>query len=85
MAYRIQYSPTATRQLRKLARDVQKRLKTDIEALRDNSRPPGCKRYRHEPGAYRIRSGSYRVVYEVEDDVFTILILKLGHRRDIYA
>lgn len=84
MAYRIEYSSKAARQFRKLPRNIQKRLKADIDAFRDNPRPPGCIPYKSDPGTYRIRSGSYRVIYEIDDDILRVLVLKLGHRGNIY-
>ncbi len=84
MIYHIEYSPRAIRQFRKLPQDIQKQLKVAIEALREDPRPYGYKLYKSEPQAYRIRSGSYRVVYEIQDDVLKVLVLRLGHRRDIY-
>ena len=59
------------------------RILTRIEALADNPRPPGCEKLSGLP-RYRIRQGLYRIVYEIQDDVLLVLVVKVGHRRDVY-
>ncbi|MFH1738062.1 MAG: type II toxin-antitoxin system RelE/ParE family toxin [bacterium] len=82
--YRIEYASLAARQLRKLPRDIQEQLRADIEKLAEYPRPHGFEPYKKEPGTFRIRSGAYRIVYEIRDSILLVLVLKLGHRRDIY-
>ncbi len=84
MAYTIQFKPLALRQFEKLPRDVQKRLTAKIEALRDDPFPTGCKKMEGVPDAWRIRAGDYRVVYQVHRGVLMILVLTVGHRKDVY-
>ena len=84
MAYSIQFKPQALRQLEKLPRDVQKRLAAKIEALRDDPFPPGCKKMEALDDAWRIRAGDYRVVHRVHRGVLLILVLTVGHRKDVY-
>ncbi len=55
-----------------------------IESLARDPRPPGCKALVGEPGAYRIRAGDWRVVYTVDDDAILVVVVKLGHRREVY-
>jgi mRNA interferase RelE/StbE len=57
-----------------------------IEAIRDlrtNPRPPGVRKLTGRP-AWRIRVGDYRVIYEIDDDNSTVLVVSLGHRSDVY-
>lgn len=84
MTYRIELSPAAARQLRKLDRHIQRRVQAAVELLADDPRPPGAKKLVGGDGEWRVRTGDYRIVYEVRDQVFVVLVLSLGHRRDVY-
>ncbi|MFW6355655.1 MAG: type II toxin-antitoxin system RelE family toxin [Spirochaetota bacterium] len=56
-----------------------------IEALSDEPRPPGVKKYRSEErDIYHIRVGNYRAVYVIEDDLLLVLVIRVGHRSDVY-
>jgi mRNA interferase RelE/StbE len=54
-----------------------------IEALVDDPRPPGCTKLSGQE-AYRVRQGTYRIVYTVADDVLVVEVVKVGNRRDVY-
>ena len=82
--YTIQFKPLALRQLEKLPREAQKRLSAKIEVLRDDPFPPGCKKMAGIPDVWRIRAGDYRVVYQVHRGVLLVLVLTVGHRREVY-
>jgi mRNA interferase RelE/StbE len=84
VAYTIQFKPLAFRQLEKLPREAQRRLSIKIEALREDPFPVGCKKMAAIPDAWRIRAGAYRVVYQVQHGVLLILVLTVGHRKDVY-
>ncbi len=84
MAYRIEFSPKAEKAFRRLPREAQVRLKTRIDGLAGNPRPPGSLKMSGPEGFHRLRVGEYRVIYLIEDDIFWVLVVKLGHRRDIY-
>jgi mRNA interferase RelE/StbE len=60
------------------------RLRTAIDGLAPNARPSGCVKLAGAPDLYRIRVGDYRIVYQVRDDVLIVLVLSIGHRREIY-
>ena len=83
MAYRIEISSIARRQIKKLARSVQDRIRVRIRKLAEEPRPRGCTKLVNED-EYRIRVGDYRVIYEIYDDELVVKILEAGHRRDIY-
>jgi mRNA interferase RelE/StbE len=84
VAYTIQFKPLALRQLEKLPREVQRRLAAKIEALREDPFPVGCKKLAAIPDAWRIRASDYRAVYQVHRRVLLVLVLTVGHRREVY-
>ena len=84
MSYRIELSPAAVRQLRKLDRVAQRRVQAAIELLATGPRPGGAKMLVGGDGEWRVRTGDYRIVYEIHDGVLLILVVAVGHRRDIY-
>jgi mRNA interferase RelE/StbE len=84
MAYAIEFAPSAERAFRKLARDVQRRLRPRVDALADNPRPPGSKKLKAPVDLWRIRIGDYRVVYEIRDRILVVLVVRVAHRRDVY-
>ncbi|WP_111629137.1 type II toxin-antitoxin system RelE family toxin [Larkinella arboricola] len=81
--YQLQISNRVTKALEKLPDEVYIRLREAIKALADNPRPSGCKKLKGRKG-YRIRVGDYRVVYEINDGILVVLIIDVGHRREIY-
>ena len=82
--YLVEYTPAAARQIRKLNKIIQARLKSKIAMLSENPRPQGSKKLKGFENSYRIRVGDYRVIYKIHDDVLLVLIMKVGPRRDIY-
>ncbi len=84
MSYRIDVAPAAARQLRKLDGTARRRIQAAIELLSEEPRPAGAKKLTGGDGEWRVRTGDYRIIYEVRDDVLVILVLTLGHRREIY-
>jgi len=83
MSYEILIRRRAQKELARLARDDYERAKESITNLRGNPRPQGCKKLTGRDG-WRIRSGDYRVIYEIDDAGQSVTILHVGHRRDIY-
>lgn len=85
MVYEVGFKPAALRQLRKLDANIQISILTEIESLADDPRPSDCKQLKGETDLYRIRvSGTYRVVYKIQDKQLLVTVIKLGHRRDGY-
>jgi len=82
-AYRIELRPAAARALRKLDRDVGLRIQGAIALLAQDPRPPTARALRGRPGL-RVRVGDYRIIYTIDDDVFLVVVVALGHRREIY-
>ena len=77
-------APTALRLLRTLDPPARRRAQAAIELLADQPRPSGAKKLVGGGGEWRVRAGDYRIVYEVHDDVLVVLVVAVGHRRDIY-
>lgn len=84
MTYRVEFTTAAARHVKKLPHPARERLLSAIEKLGDNPRPSGCTKLVGEEIAWRLRVGDYRIVYDVFDDVLTVLIVRAGHRREIY-
>ncbi|OFW08633.1 MAG: hypothetical protein A3G20_01040 [Acidobacteria bacterium RIFCSPLOWO2_12_FULL_59_11] len=84
MAYQVSILPAALRQLAKLPKPVQKRIQEQIDTLTDNPRPHGVKALEGQQGLYRLRVGDYRVIYQIEAERLTVLVVRIGHRREIY-
>jgi mRNA interferase RelE/StbE len=84
MTYRIQVAPAAVRQLRKLDAPARRRVQAAIELLADQPRPSGAKKLVGGNGEWRVRTGEYRIIYGIHDDFLLVLVVAIGHRRDIY-
>ena len=84
MPYRIEFTSSATRDFSKLAEDIRQRLLPKIDALADDPRPMGVQKLQGGENRYRIRAGDYRIVYEIRDKILVILIVGIGHRREVY-
>jgi len=84
MTYKLEILPSVKRVLSVLPKKIQKQIDKVILSLSENPRPQGVKRLQGKTDYYRIRSGDYRIIYQIKDDVLTVLIIKIGHRRDIY-
>ena len=84
MNFRIGVSPQAARQLRKLDPAARRWVQAAVELLADDPRPPGAKKLVGGDGEWRVRTGDYRIVYEIRDQVLVVLVLAVGHRREVY-
>lgn len=81
--YRIELRPAAIKALRKLDPQVRHRIQGAISLLAQDPRPPGARALQGRPGL-RVRIGNYRIIYTIDDDVLLIVVVRLGHRRDVY-
>lgn len=82
--YRVEFKPSAARALRKLEADSQRRVIARVEMLAENPRPPGVEKLEGMRDLYRIRVSDYRIIYRVADKVLLVLVVRVGHRRDVY-
>ena len=83
MAYRVVITPAANRAIARLPATVRRRIADRLAALAENPRPAGSIKLAGED-TYRIRVGDYRIIYAIEDDRLIVLVIDVGHRRDIY-
>ena len=81
--YKIVFNQSVVRDLRLISNKDVKRILNKIDQLAQDPRPPGSKKLTAEE-KYRIRQGNYRILYTVEDDIITVTVVKIGHRRDVY-
>lgn len=80
----IRVSATAEKQLRAVPKDDQRRLIAAIRSLAADPRPRGCRKLQGYDDVFRIRVGLYRVIYSVQNRQLVVIVLKVGHRREVY-
>ena len=81
--YNILIKPSAVKDIENIPRKDRIRIILKIQGLADTPRPQGCEKLTGE-NRYRIRQGVYRIVYSVTDNELHIIVVKVGHRRDVY-
>ncbi len=84
MTYRVTLAPSAARQLRKLEPLARRRVQAALELLARDPRPPKAARLVGGAGEWRVRTGDYRIVYEIDEGVLLVLVLAIGHLREVY-
>ena len=84
MKYRLEILPTAQREIASLPPKDRERVDERIRSLADNPRPAGAIALRGYRNLFRLRVGKYRIIYQVRDDVLVVMVVKVGHRRDVY-
>lgn len=84
MTYWVVLSLSATRELRKFDPDVRRRIQAVLELLAENPRPPAATRLVGGAGEWRVRTGDYRVIYEIHEGRLLVFVLRMGHRREVY-
>ena len=83
MTYSIEILRPAQKQLSKISRKDQARIIVAIRSLAKNPRPAACRKLSGRP-VWRIRIGSYRVIYDIDNDKILVTVIAIGHRREIY-
>ena len=66
------------------SREIQRSLRPHIEALANQPRPTGAKKLKGRDDLWRIRVGDYRIIYEIRDRILVVLVVRVGHRREVY-
>ena len=82
--YAVIAKPSVDKALLRLPENIQQRIVVAMDELALNPRPPGCVKLAGDDNLWRIRVGDYRVVYEIHDRRLLILVVRIGHRKDIY-
>ena len=81
--YKLEFRPSVSRDVKGVPPQDLKKILARIESLRDDPRPVGSVKLSGLE-YYRVRQGDYRIVYEIEDDMLIVIVVKIGHRRDVY-
>jgi mRNA interferase RelE/StbE len=83
MRYQVILPKAVQKQLDRLPDEIARRILARLTALETNPRPPDVKKLKGRD-AWRIRVGDYRVIYEIHDRQLVVLVITVGHRREIY-
>ena len=82
--YRVLIKPSAVKEIEAIPqKKIRQQIVRRIQQLAENPRPPGSKKLSGYD-RYRIRQGTYRIVYAIEDDKLVVYVVKVGHRKDVY-
>jgi mRNA interferase RelE/StbE len=84
MSYEVQILPKAVRQIKALSVEVRQDITLTIQSLANEPRPIGVKKLSGEKDIYRVRVGNYRVLYRIVDKVLVVVVVSVGHRREVY-
>jgi mRNA interferase RelE/StbE len=82
-SYELKFKKSVARDLRPFPKQDVKRIMQHIRSLADDPRPAGCEKLSGQE-RYRVRKGAYRIIYEIENARLTVLVVKVGHRREVY-
>jgi mRNA interferase RelE/StbE len=82
--YSIEFKPRVSKFIEAQPAKIQRQLFAHIEALALNPRPAGCKLLHTAEKLYRIRSGNYRIIYQIQDKILLVVIVKVGDRKNVY-
>lgn len=80
----IEFVPSAARELANLDQAMKRRVARRIDQLAEEPRGAGSFKLRGADDVWRARVGDYRIVYQIEDGRLLVLVVKIGHRRDVY-
>jgi mRNA interferase RelE/StbE len=82
-SYSLLIKPSAGKEIEALPKQDRRRIVAKITSLSRDPRPPGCEKLSgHDQ--YRLRQGNYRILYEIQDLDLLVVVVKVGHRRDVY-
>ena len=84
MIYKIHVKRSAAKALKNIPKKDRKRITDKIDSLSENLPNPATTKMQGNNPFHKIRVGNYRIIYEIQNDDLVILILKIGHRKDVY-
>ena len=84
MRYSVEFTRAAAKGFRRLPTEIRNRVSKVVDGLADNPKPEGAKALKGSGNLLRIRVGSYRIVYRVEEGVPLVLVITVGHRKNVY-
>jgi mRNA interferase RelE/StbE len=82
--YSIEFAPAAERDLKALPKPIQLQIGRRIDKLAADPRPHGVEKIKSEDDLYRVRQGDYRILYTIQNKKLTIIIVKIGDRKEVY-
>ena len=80
----VEFLPSAARELGKLDRRAQARIGRAIDRLASDPRGLGAMKLSGPSNIWRVRVGDYRVLYQIQEEALLVLVVRVGHRRDVY-
>ena len=83
-SYSVELTKSAEKELRRIDGRYIPRIFAAVESLAEEPRPTGCKKLSGSDHTYRIRIGTYRVIYDIQESRLLVLVIKIGHRKDAY-
>ena len=83
-SYRIEWKKSARKELKRLDRPIIPRILKLVETLAEDPHPPGSCKIIGARNTFRIRSGDYRIVYSIHEEVLIVQIIRVGHRKEVY-
>jgi mRNA interferase RelE/StbE len=84
MQYFVEFRPAVLKSLKRFPKRDLARIKKRIEELGSNLPSPNTTKMKGDNSFHKVRSGDYRIIYEIHDDQLVILVVKIGHRKDVY-
>ena len=84
MKYSVEFRPAVLKSIKNLPLKELRRIRKKIDALAENLPDPSTTKMKGNNSFHKIRSGDYRIIYEIHNDRLVILVVKIGHRKDIY-
>lgn len=84
MSFRVEYAASAMKALEGLPKKDQQRIVTKVDSLASDPHPPGSMKLQGADELWRVRVGVYRIVYSVDGGKLVVLVVRIGHRRDVY-
>ena len=84
MQYSIEFRPAVLKSFKGLPLRDLRRIKKRIESLANNLPDPSTTKMKGNNNFHKIRTGDYRIIYEIQGDRLVILVVKVGHRKDVH-
>jgi len=84
VTYSVEFRPAVLKSLKRLPKKDLRRIKKKIDRLAEDLPDPATTKMKGNNPFHRVRSGDYRIVYQILEDRLVILVVKVGHRKDVY-